>query len=313
MGGGPLKFAQESRELIVDRVAGLVGGEVATDGTAYESHIAEDIEEFVAGGLILPLEGTQLKEAEVRSVAVLYTELVSQFVEVGLRHDAVVDDESVGEVAATDEGHLQKGCYLADKDEGAGRSEVGREASEIVERGRLRCDEFAVVEVDGSFDGEARRRRAGSRIGLGRRLDAEPAARLLVVILYGFLNGEVVAGFVLLEEAYAVNLLHIEAAAAVEDGKFGTIDLNEAVVDATSIEGGHGVFYRGDANIFVVGMCDYGAARGVDYIFGKGRDDGFAGEVNALNLQTGAGRGGKEGDREFEAGVKAFAAEGKRS
>lgn len=270
MGGGTLKFAQESRELIVDRVAGLVGGEVATDGTAYESHIAEDIEEFVAGGLILPLEGTQLKEAEVRSVAVLYTELVSQFVEVGLRHDAVVDDESVGEVAATDEVHLQEGCNLADKDEGAGRSEIGSEASEIVERGRLRCDEFAIVEVDGGFDRESCRRGAGSGSGLGRRFDAEPAAGLLIVKFDGFLDGEVIARLVLLEEANSVDLLHVEAAAAVEDRELGAIDLNEAVVDAASKEGGHSVFYRGDADILVIGMSDYGAARSVYDIFGKG-------------------------------------------
>lgn len=97
---------------------------MTTERTTYEGHIAEDIQKFVAGGLVLPLQRTGLKETEVACIAMFSTNLVGKFVELLLRHDAVVDNESVGEITATNQSHLKQGGYLANKDKGTGGGKV---------------------------------------------------------------------------------------------------------------------------------------------------------------------------------------------
>lgn len=242
----------------------------------------------------------------------LYAEAVGQAVKVGLRHDAVVDDEGIGEVATTDEAHLDEGSNLADKHEGAGCGEIGREATEVGEAGALRRDKFAIVEIDGGLDREIRRGRS-RLVGSGEgSFNAQPAAALRVAILDGVRDGEVVTGLVLLKESDAANLLDEVSAAAVENGELGAIDLDEAVVDAAGKECGHGVLYGGNANVVVARKRDNGAARGVDNILGKGCDDGLTGEIDALHLKAKACGGREECGRKVEACMETLAAKGER-
>lgn len=286
---------------------------MSADGAAYESHIAEDVEEFVASGLVLPLERTHLEESEMRGVAMLYTEAVGQAIKIGLRHDAIVDDKSVGEVAAADESHLHEGCNLANEDEGASGGEIGREATEIVEIGALRRDEFAIVEVNGRLYREICRRRSRLiRCNVGS-FNAQPTTTLGIAIFHGLCDGEVVAGLILFEKTYAANLLDEESAAAIQYGELGAIDLNQAVVDAASEEGGHSVLNGRDAYVMVFGESNNRAARSVYDIFGKSGDDWFTWEVNALHLKTMACRSGKERGRKVETCMKTLAAKGEGS
>lgn len=308
-----LQFSKHAGELIVDGVAGFVGGEVASDGASYEGHIAENVEELVASRFVFPLEGTHLEESEMGSVAMLNAETVGQTVQISLGHDAIVDYEGVGKVAAADKAHLNEGSYLTNENEGASRSEIGREAAEIVEVGALRRDKFAVVEIDGGLDRETRRRRAGHvRSNVGS-FYTQPAAALGIVIFNGLADGEVVAGLILLKETYATNLLNEESAAAVKDGKLGAVDLNQAIVNATSEEGCHSVLNGGNAYVMVFVESDNRASRGINDVFGKGSDDGFAGEVDALHLKTVACRGGEECGREVKTCMKTLAAKGEGS
>lgn len=308
-----LQFSKHAGELIVDGVARLVGGKMSADGAAYEGHIAEDVEEFVASGLVLPLERTHLEESEMRGVAMLYTETVGQAIKIGLGHDAIVDDKSVGEVAAADKPHLHEGCNLANEDEGASGGEIGREATEIVEIGALRRDEFAIVEVNGRLYREICRRRSRLiRCNVGS-FNAQPTTTLGIAIFHGLCDGEVVAGLILFEKTYAANLLDEESATAIQYGELGAIDMNQAVVDAASEEGGHSVLNGRDAYVMVFGESNNRAARSVYDIFGKSGDDWFTWEVNALHLKTMACRSGEECGREVKTCMKTLAAKGEGS
>lgn len=190
----------------------------------------------------------------------IHSEVVCQLVKVSLRHDAVVDDEGIRQVATTDESHLEKRGYLTHKDEGAGGSKVGGKATEIVKVRRLRGDKFAAIEVYGSINRKTCRRGAGSRLLEHWRLDAEPAASLFVVIFYCFLYSEIIAGGILLKESYTMYLLYVEATAAVEDGKFGTVHLDQAVVNAASKEGCHGMLDGRHANAVILLEGDNGTS-----------------------------------------------------
>lgn len=294
-------------------MARLISGQMSADGASHESHIAEYVEEFVACGLILPLKGTHLEESEVTGVAMLYAEAVSQTVEVGLRHDAVVDDESIGEVAAANEAHLNERRNLANEDEGTGCGEIGREAPEIVKISTLGCNEFAVVEIDVGFDREVRRRRARHVGGDVGGFYTEPTTTLRITIFDGVADGEIVAGLILLKKADAANLLNEVAAAAIENGELGAIDLDKAVVDAASEECRHGVLNSRNSHVVIVRMRNDGSARGVDNVLRKCGDDGFTRQIYALHLKSVSCRSCKERGREVKTCMKALAAKGKRS
>lgn len=252
-----LQFSEQSGELVIHGMAGLVGDEVATDGATYKRHVTEDVEKLVASGLILPLKRTELEETEMRRIAMLYSECVGQLIEIGLRHAAVVDDKRIREVASADESHLKKRGYLANEDKGASCGEVRGKTTEVFEMRGLRGDEFAVVEVNGCVDREACGRGAGNGIEERGRLDTEPASGLFVAVLDGMLYGKIVTGLVLFKKANAMDLLHVEPAAAIEDGEFGAVDLDQAVVYSTSEEGGHSVFDGADAHVVIFRKSNY--------------------------------------------------------
>lgn len=56
-------LAQQACEAVVDGVAGACGGDVSVDTSAYECHVADDVEEFVACGLVVPHQGLCLNVA----------------------------------------------------------------------------------------------------------------------------------------------------------------------------------------------------------------------------------------------------------
>lgn len=145
------------------------------------------------------------------------------------------------------------------------------------------------------------------------RFDAEPTSGVFIMELNGLFDGEIVAGLFLFEQSHTVDLLDKEAAATIEDGEFRTIDLNEAVVDATGKKGSHGVLNGGDTDIGIIGMGNHRATGCIDNIFCQSRYDGLSRQVNTLHLQTMTGRSGKESSSQFETCMETLAAEGKGS
>ena len=226
---------KQAGKTVVDGVARLVGFHAPADGLPDEGKVAEEVENLMACRLVLPLQGAHLEESEVRGIAVGRSELIGEGVELCLRHLAVVDDEGIRQVAATDKSHLEEGCYLADKDERSRCGKVGGEAAEPRQVCLLRGDEFGAFEIDGGIDAQPRRRchcRGCGRpelalaavliafgIGGEGRQDAQPRPRPFVAIFQRLGDGEIFARSILLKESDAENLADIEAAAAIEDGE----------------------------------------------------------------------------------------------
>ena len=299
--------------MIVDGVARLVGNEMTTERTAYESHIAENVEQLVAGRFVLPLQGAKLEETQMTCITMFNTEFVGQHVKLLLRHDAVINDKGIAEVAATYQSHLEERNDLTDENESTSCGKVRGEATEIVKMCRLCRDEFTIVEIDGGVNRKTCRGGTGDGVSGQRRLNAKPTACSLIVILDGLLDGKIIAGGILLEQPDTIELLDEEAATAVKDGEFRAIDLYEAVVDATSKESSHGMLYGRDSDAGIVGMGNHCAAGSVNDVFCQSRYDGLSWQVYALYLQAMTRRGGKESGSQFKTRVEAFAAERKRS
>ena len=224
----------------------------------------------------------------------LHVQVVGQFVEVFLRNLRFVYHDGVVEVAAFDETGLEQRLNFAHKHKGAGAGYLVGEVLHVVERGKLAVDELRLERNHGR-DGE---------LLVGQDDDAR--ARGLVAELNFLLDDVEVLGRVLLHNAYALYVFHIENGRTVEYGEFGAVHLYEAVVDAHGVECGHGVL-NGAASGFA--LRHHSAARGVNYILGNGLDDGFAFQVDALYLVAVILGGRIEGDRQVEARVQALAEE----
>lgn len=114
----------------------------------------------------------------------------------------------------------------------------------------------------------------------------------------------------LLGEADGFDFLAVLAGGAVENRHFGSVELDQGVVDSGGVEGGESVLDSRDAD---VAAGDGGAAGGVDDVFSEGVDYRFAGEVDALELVAVVFGSGEEFGFDFEAGMQTFAFDGKLS
>ena len=85
----------------------------------------------------------------------------------------------------------------------------------------------------------------------------------------------------LLLQSHLLNLLHKGQCASVEDGHFGTIQLNEAVVDAAGIKRCHSVF---DGAYLDVAFHKNGATLGVTYQISIAIDNWLTFNICSLNL-----------------------------
>ena len=85
----------------------------------------------------------------------------------------------------------------------------------------------------------------------------------------------------LLLQSHLLNLLHKGQCASVEDGHFGTIQLNEAVVDAAGIKRCHSVF---DGAYLDVAFHKNGATLGVTYQISVTINDWLILNIHSLDL-----------------------------
>ena len=140
-------------ELGVDGVAGSGGDDAALEGTAYEGDVADDVEEFVACGLVVEGEGAVVDVAEFVDFLAGYAHEVGEAVELVLREGGVVDYDGVVEVAAFDEVVGDEGFDFAHEHEGAACCDLAVEVGDVFECGKL-VGEDGRGEVDFDVDGE---------------------------------------------------------------------------------------------------------------------------------------------------------------
>ena len=289
-------LAHLAGKLVVDGVARTCGNDATLDGFADEGHIADNVEQFVTCAFVLPHQRFVLDIAQLVGVAVLYAQLVSQPVQTLLRRLTLVDDNSVVHITALDEVSLQQGFNVAHEDKGARSSDVCGKLVNLVEGSKLRINEFRL------------KRTHGRQREFIVRKQRDARARLLVLDFNLLANDVEVLGGVLFNDTHLLNALHILDGRAVEDGELRTIDLDETVVDAQSIERSHTVFYR---RYTYVTLTEHGAALGVCHIFSNGFDDGFTLHVDTLNLIARILWGRVEGYCQVQTCMQAFAIERK--
>ena len=269
----------------------------ALEGTADKGDVADDIEQFVACGLVVPAQGLLVDEAVLRDMDAGSAHHVGDMVEVLLVQGRVVDDDGIVEVAALDEVGLDELLNLAHEDECAAGGDLLAEVLEVLKGGVLVAQDGRVV-VD--FDVH-RELVVGEHHQLG-------AGFLVDDLDFVADDKELLVGG-LLHEARLLYLFHELDSAAVEDRHLGTVDLDEDVVDTGGIEGGHAVLDGADGDI---AGCDDGASVGVDDIFGDGLYHGHALDVGALKGIAVVFGSGQKGGLNVKAGMQAFAADCER-
>ena len=213
-------------------------------------------------------------------------------------HAALVNDERIAQISALDEPHLEQGFDLAHKNEGAGAGDFRREVGHIFEHRALRLNKLAVGEHNGRVDRK-----------MVARLHAQARSGDLIVVFKRFGHLEITTFGLLFAQTDALEFAHIEHGAAVEDGKFRTVDFDQAVVHFPGIERSHSVLDRGDA---AFGSAHDGAARGVDHVFGQRNDLGMSVQVDATNEIAVIFCGGMESDGEVKTGVQSLTGKGER-
>ena len=262
-------LTHEPGKFVVDGVSGSRCDDASLDGSAYQCHIANDVEQLVAGRFVVPDEGFVLDVSEHVGVAVFHTCLVTKLVEGFLCGLPFVDDDGVVEVASLHQSCHEQGFYLANEDEGASSSNLRLEVLHAVECGKLTADELR-LEVDHRRKGE-----------ILVRQECDAGTRFFVLDFCLARDDIVVLCRILFLDAHATNLFHVGLRTTVEDGKLGTIDLDEYVVDTQCIEGCHTVF---DGAYLDVLLSEYRASGGLDDILCHCLKDGLLGQVDTLYL-----------------------------
>ena len=173
------------------------GNDASLDGFADESHIANHIQQLVAGTFILPNQRLVLDISQFCGISVLHAQHVSQHVQTFLCSLALVDDNGIVHVATLDEVGLQQGFDVANEDKGASSCYLSRKLLDIVERSKLRIDNLRIEGAHGSQ----------RELIVGKNGDARTG---LVVLHLNLLADDVpVFGCILFLDTYLLDFLNI--------------------------------------------------------------------------------------------------------
>ena len=135
-------LAHLAGKLVVDGVTRARGDDTTFDGFSDEGHITNDVKQLMARTLIIPLKGLVLDIAQVSSIAMLHMQHICQHVETLLRGLALIDDDSVVEVAALDQISLKQRLDIANKDKGTGTGYLSIVSVWIIKCSKLRTDKL---------------------------------------------------------------------------------------------------------------------------------------------------------------------------
>ena len=92
------------------------GHNPSLDGTTDKGHVADDVEQLVAGALVVPYQRLVLDIAQVGCIHVWNAQYVGQLVEVLLRHLTLVDYDGIVQTSALDEVGVEQRFDIANKD-----------------------------------------------------------------------------------------------------------------------------------------------------------------------------------------------------
>ena len=233
---------------------------------------------------------------QVSGIAMLYVQHIGQLVETLLSSLALIDDDGIVQVAAFDEIGLQQRLYVAYEDEGAGAGYLLGIVLRIIQACKLRVDELRLERAHGR----------NREILIGQDRDARTC---ILVLHLNFLTDDVeVLWSVLLLNAYLLDFFYILDGRTIEDGELRPVHLHDTVVDAQSIECRQCVFHCRDANL---ALAKHSAALSVNNVLCHSIDDGFAFQVNALNLVTSVLGCGVESNGQVQTCMQTFSKERK--
>ena len=187
--------------------------------------------------LVFPHQRLVLDIANLLSIHMRNVKHVCKLVKLLLSNLALIDNNSVIQVAT-----LYKVCFeqrydIANKHKCAGWRNLLAKVADIVESCKLAINEL-------------RLERAHS---CDRKLliwqNCYTRASFWVLNLYLMLDNIVVFRSILLFDSNLVDFLYILSSRAIEDRELRTVNLNQAVVDAKGIKGCHTMFYSRNADV----------------------------------------------------------------
>ena len=145
-----LGFAQTLQLAGERHVAGMAWTtrqNVAFDEAAGQGQVAHNVQQLVAGRLILVLQGGVVEHADFARLHPQF--ILAGEVRNGLKLIGVVgalgEDDGIVEVAAFDESLFEQGLHFLQENERPAATDVGRELAQVVHAGMLRSQNGAVV------------------------------------------------------------------------------------------------------------------------------------------------------------------------
>ena len=228
---------------------------VADERRAEEVEVADGIQQFVAHEFVVKAQALFVQNAVV------------------IHDDGVIQSAAEGQAVA-----LQV-FNVAQKAESAGAADFADVAAAgEVEAGLVvAVAEDGVVEVDGEIEAAA---------GKGR----ESRPFVAFAYFYGFEDLDEALGGVLLADARLLQEIDEGRSAAVHDGDFWRVQLDDDVINADTGERRHEMLNGGDAHAAVID--ERGAELGVAHEVGACRDFGERVKVGAAEGDTAVGGGG---------------------
>ena len=200
---------------------------------------------------------------------------VGHVVQILLLHGGVIDDDSVVKVTALDEVELDERQHLANEHKRAAGGNLLLELADVGQRSKL-IAQHGRVKLDHAVNRQIIVRKHNKR-----------RTCLFVNDLDALLHDVELFFGLLLDDAGFLDFLAPDDGAAVKDGHLAAIHLDQAVVNARSIQGGHGVLNGAHASLLVALVGNDGAARGFDDVLGQCLYGRLAFKVHALEHVTG--------------------------
>ena len=137
-------LAHHTRKHIVDGVSGAGGNDASLDGTANQCHVSDDVQQFVACGLVVPNKRLVLDVTKFLGIVPFGTGLFAQFVQYVLTGFLLIDDHCVVQVAALYQSGGEQGCNLAHKHESACGGHFAFKVVHVVQGGKLAAEHLGV-------------------------------------------------------------------------------------------------------------------------------------------------------------------------
>ena len=245
-------------------VAGLERRDAGVQPTAGEAEIAQEVQQLVPAALVGEMQLKVVQVALVGDRQVGHAQKGGDGRELLRAHGMLHDDDGVVHIPSPDKVVPEQVLDLVEKTEGAADADLAGIVYGLVPMGRLDAED-AGTEVHRDIRGR----------GVGR-FDPDPGAGLAVPDFQALGNVDINAGSALVHQAVAQERLHIGPRAAVQDGDFAVVQLDEGIVHAEAGKGRHDVL-DGDRLSAIPG--NGGAAGGIGDILGNGVDDRGSGKV----------------------------------